>query len=205
MHLGKLLLLPVCLLGLAGCIDIEYVGQTYGEDPERHILWYNSEQEVPPDTYKVAGRATASCGSDRTNDDVRHALLEEAARRGVDAVQVVKTDLKTVKRTSVNDSGFAQFGSNQRSSQRDGVWSPYDSFGQPSSRNVRNVSIQRFEAKVLFLVKTHRYEEAMREFEAERRPVIETTPLLPEKTAPQTAPGETPADGQRPIETIQDL
>ncbi|GEM_PF-2439869 len=187
MQLGKLLLLPLCLLGLTGCIDIEYVGQTYEETAEGHVRWFNSEQEVPPDTYKIAGRATASCGSDRTNDDVRHALIEEAERRGVDAIAVVKTDLKTVKKTTVNDSGFAQFGSNQYSSQRDGVWTPYDSFGQPTSRSVRNISIQRFDAKVLFLVKKERYKEAMEQFESERRPTIETTPLQPKSNQPASS------------------
>ncbi len=184
MHFAKSLLPLLCLLALTGCIDIDYVGQTYEADPARQVLWYNSEMEVPPDTYKIVGRATASCGSDRTNDDVRYALLDEAARRGVDAIQVVKTQLKTVKSTSVNDSGFAQFGSNQRDSMRVGVWTPYDSFGQPTSRNVRDVSVQRFEAQVLFLVKTKRYEEAMKKFEAERRPTIQTVPLEPDPLTP---------------------
>ncbi len=195
MRFGKLLLPLIAFAGLTGCINIDYVGQTYDQDPYRQVRWYNTGDTVPADTYRVAGRATASCGSDRTNDDVRYALMEEAAKRGVDAIQVVKVDLKTVKKTTVNDTGFGQFGSNQRDPMRDGVWTPYDSFGKPTSRSVREVETQRFEAKVLFLVYKERYAEALRQFQEERRPTIETTPLVPAKPGP-LAPliGEDPAD-----------
>lgn len=191
MHIVKLAAVAISVMIAAGCINIDYVGQSYEPDPRREIKWFNTAQEVPQDTYQIIGRATATCSSDRNQLDVREALLEEAASRGADAIQVVNSGLKTIKKAYLADGGLNEFGSNSNESRRDGAWVPYDSFGQEKTRRVREVEIQEFHANVYFLVYKERYQEAMELFQAERRPVIATEPLRKPETIPaQPAAGE---------------
>lgn len=172
----------VVILGLAvltGCINVDYVGQTYVKDnPTELIQWYNDAVSVPPDIYQVVGRATVEVSADYDQEQVREAILAEAEKRGVDAVQVVSSKAVEARKNTVTDPGSANFGARTQSLSRNiDHWEPYDSFGQPSSRNVRSGSIMEFHAKVLFLVKKERYEKAMHEFAEERRPAVEVVPM----------------------------
>lgn len=179
MRIYKIAIAMLGLVVLAGCINVDYVGQTYiKENPTELIQWYNNAEIVPPNIYQVVGRATVEVSADYDQEQVREAILAEAEKRGVDAVQVVSSKAVEVRKNTVNDPGSASFGARTQSISRNiDHWEPYDSFGKPSSRNVRTGSIMEFHAKVLFLVKKERYEKAMREFAEERHPAVEIVPM----------------------------
>ncbi len=187
MYIVKLAAVAIGVMIAAGCIDIDYAGQSYEPDPRREVKWFNTAQEVPADTYHIAGRATASCSSDRNQLDVRDALIEEAEARGMDAIQVVSSGEKITKVAHLREGGFSEFGSNSMEARRDGVWTPFDSFGQEQTRRVRQVEIKEFHANVYFLVYKKRYQDAMEQFQAARRPLIETEPLRKSETASEEA------------------
>ncbi len=178
MQIFKIIAVTIGMAILTSCINVDYVGQTYTrEDPTAMIQWYNNAESVPPDVYQVVGRATVEVSADYDQEQVRESILAEAEKRGVDAVQVVSAQAVEVRKNTVTDPGDASFGGRTRPNRNIDQWEPYDSFGQPSSRNVRSASIMEFHAKVLFLVKKERYEKAMREFAEEQRPPVEIVPM----------------------------
>lgn len=178
MQIFKIIAVTLGLMILTGCINVDYVGQTYTkENPTEPILWFNDAVSVPPDIYQVVGRATVEASADYDQEQVREAILAEAEKRGADAVQVVSAESVEVRKNTVTDPGDASFGGRTRPNRNIDQWEPYDSFGKPSSRNVRSGSIMEFHAKVLFLVKKERYEQAMREFAEERRSTTEIVPM----------------------------
>lgn len=178
MQICKILTAGFLAAMLTGCISVDYVGQTYTRDNPAPIIWFNDAKSVPPNDYQPIGRATVKATADYDQEQVREAILDEAEKHGVDAVQIVSAQTVEVRKREISDPGNSNFGTRtQPQSRTADYWEPYDSFGKPSKRQVHASSVMEFHVKALFLVKKERYEEAMRKFAEEQRATIEVTPM----------------------------
>ena len=90
--------LPALLLAVvAGCVNVDYVGQTFEPIPEgKPVEYFAERKEVPPGKYRIIGRAVVTTTRRFDKYDAREFLTDEARKRGADAVVLV--DFKRVKR-----------------------------------------------------------------------------------------------------------
>lgn len=149
---------------VSGCISIDYVGQTYPEaDSKEPLPFYTDAKEVPADTYKVIGRATATAPDGYSSEDIKQDLLSKARDCGADAVQVVDFKRVLVSRQKTPDSDFYNDGPT-------GSWGKYGKRADGSSVQVnvagreeplRDKVYNKYElvARVLFLRLNSRFIE----------------------------------------------
>ena len=87
----------VLLLFAAGCVNVDYVGQTFEPIPEgKPVEYFGARKEVPPGKYRIIGRAVISASRKFDKYDIRELLIDEARKRGADAVVLI--DSKKIKR-----------------------------------------------------------------------------------------------------------
>ena len=78
------------LMLLAGCVDVDYVGQTFDPIPEGSpVEYFNSRKEIQPGKYRIIGRAVITTWRRLDHYDIRELLTDEARKRGADAVALV--------------------------------------------------------------------------------------------------------------------
>ena len=78
------------LLLIAGCVNVDYVGQNFAPIPEgKPVTYFAERREVPPGKYRIIGRAVVSTWRRFDKYDAREFLMDEARRRGADAVVLV--------------------------------------------------------------------------------------------------------------------
>ena len=86
----RCLSLAALLLVVAGCVNVDYVGQTFSPIPEgTPVQYFTARKEVPPGKYRIIGRAVVTTSRKFDKYDVREFLVDEARKRGADAVVLV--------------------------------------------------------------------------------------------------------------------
>jgi len=86
-------LLPTAALFLlcAGCVNVDYIGQTFDSIPEgTPVEYFDGRTHVPAGKYRIIGRAKISTLRNLDYYDIRELLVDEARKRGSDAVVLVK-------------------------------------------------------------------------------------------------------------------
>ena len=95
--LGKHLPLAALLLLAAGCVNVDYIGQTFDPIPEgTPVEYFGNREEIPAGKYRIIGRGVISTTRRLDHYDIREILIDEARKRGADAVVLVRQ--KRVKR-----------------------------------------------------------------------------------------------------------
>jgi hypothetical protein len=74
----------VTLLAI-GCASVDYVGKSF--DPSTSVDMYFSEKDIEKD-YTVIGHAIGMGGFGASTDKIQEKLIEEAKRKGADAVLI---------------------------------------------------------------------------------------------------------------------
>lgn len=84
------------LAALCGCAKFEYTGREFAPVPEDiPIAWYTKQSPVPAGKYRIIGRGELSFDSgDMDSHDIEERLLDEARKRGADAVMLQSTTVK---------------------------------------------------------------------------------------------------------------
>ena len=94
------------LLLAAGCVKVDYVGKTFA--PTGNIVKvYQSEKDLPQDTYTIIGRFTVTAKPDVHIYDVEDNVFRRAAAFGGDAICLVKT---TERAHAVYNTEVEEFG-----------------------------------------------------------------------------------------------
>jgi len=89
----------VTLLAI-GCTSVNYVGESF--DPTTDVDVYYSKEDIKKE-YTVMGHATG-LGTLASNDKIQKTLIEEARRKGADAVLI--TGLGKTLSSAIDDSGI---------------------------------------------------------------------------------------------------
>ena len=85
------LLLSALALWTAGCVDLNYVGQTFPPLPEdQAVALYTPEQLPPEGEYRSIGRATLTAPDGTERETILEKLVESAREHGADAVRIVE-------------------------------------------------------------------------------------------------------------------
>lgn len=89
--------LAALLFFVAGCVGVDYVGQTFDPIPEGSpVEYFSDRKEIPTGKYRIIGRAVIHTTWRFDKYDIREMLIDEARKRGADAVVLV--DSKRIKR-----------------------------------------------------------------------------------------------------------
>ena len=89
--LCKCLAPALVLLLAAGCVFVDYVGQTFEPIPEgKPVEYFAERKDVPPGKYRIIGRAVVTTSRRLDHYDIREILIDEARKRGSDAVVLVR-------------------------------------------------------------------------------------------------------------------
>ena len=85
--------LPTAALFLlcAGCVNVDYIGQTFDPIPEgTPVEYFDGRARIPAGKYRIIGRATITTPRKFDYFDIRELLVDEARKRGSDAVVLVR-------------------------------------------------------------------------------------------------------------------
>lgn len=150
-------LLFLLLLAAAGCMNFDYVGQTFdGKGDSAVVNIIKGRQNIPADQYRIIGRGVLT-GPVSTDDYDRLAELRSQARRhGADAVCIVKESVKAVGYYPRSDGAFApplSAKSNMDNLNSRGEAWETDSFGQVTTFKGRERVRYEFEIQGIFLKK----------------------------------------------------
>ena len=198
MNFLKMLAIPGALL-LTGCMDLDYVGQTFPPLPEdQAVALYTPEQPPPEGEYRSIGRATLTAPDGTEREEIQDKLIESAREHGADPVRIVE-----FKRIYVGDrytAGGAEGGlpRNQDMGDRnpDGSYIYTDSFGQSSALSSPPKPIYEISVKALYLVTTARFEKVMQEYRKEMA-AAEEAAVQPAGTLESTLEEIPPAEGTK--------
>ena len=164
--------------GLTGCVDIQYVGQTFPALPsDAEVAFFTPEIPVPEGEYHAVGRATVTAPGSTNSDTLREDLIEAARDRGADAVQVVEFKrVKVGERASVDSASQGPNSSwNQDARNAGGDYIYTNSFGQTTELEKPARAVYETTVKALFLVTNARFRKMTKELRHEERAVAEQT------------------------------
>lgn len=185
---------------LTGCVDLEYVGQTFPELPEdTEVAFFTPEIPVPEGEYHAIGRATVTAPGSTSNETLRDDLIESARDHGADAVQVV--DFKRVKvgeRSAVDGSTNPgpNAGWTQDARNAGGAYIYTNSFGETTELEKPKRAVYETTVKALFLVTNARFKTVTGDLKKEENAVARQ--VEKRLDAPVTADGLGAAIGQLP-------
>ena len=162
----------VCAVLLSGCNSFDYVGQKL--EPIKGgeaVVFYNKPEEVPPNIYKVLGRAVITAPDGSNTEEVRQELLEKARAYGANAVEIIL--FKRIKTGTIFYPKEAPYqdrvGSWAVSSNRaDGSPIFIDTFVKTVPLKTGEIDQYEIKVKALFLAKKERLKKSIEEFNKER-------------------------------------
>lgn len=161
--LGKVLLFAGMPL-MYGCINVEYVGQSFPALPENEpIQVYSPVAPMPAGDYRIIGRATIQAPDGTTRGDVHEALSELAREHGAEAVNIL--DYKRVRiGTYTPDTDRVQrVGWNRDGRNAGGAYIYSNYFGEVSSLEGRRSEVTELHIKAVLLVNSKKFQEIMKQ------------------------------------------
>ena len=158
-------LLPflVCCL-LAGCVQVDYFGQSFDPTPETSpVEYYTSREDIPAGKYRIIGRGTIATEMRVDGYDIREALVDTARKHGADAVATVSV---TTVRVGVYPREENFDGSPTHSSHPEGInpssaHAADDIFGSPTELKGERMARTETRVRALFLKNKAELEKAL--------------------------------------------
>lgn len=125
-----------CAVGLflTGCVNVSYVGEAYA--PTMEVKYFFHEKDIPKDTYRTIGRATASLNEDEAiflaNGAISDALRKKAMEVGADAI-FVKDQYRHKVGTYTSGSSSTYYKGRSRT-KGGAVYGPYGGYGRHKTK-----------------------------------------------------------------------
>ena len=200
------------LLLLAGCVDVEYVGQRFEPLPETDpVRIFDARSDYPIEDYRTIGRAVFTAPEDYGILELREKVENTAREYGADAVKVISSGrelISTVYRQPQRDRQRVSARAGTTGTTSDGSRLYVDTFGQETELTGAQFERYQLVIKVLLLMRQSRFEQLM----AERRATVGETVEVPAETAADVLPtegqgtpeGGTKSDGEKEVPTVSE-
>ena len=175
--LSVVLLMALCA---SGCINVDYVGQTFPPLPEgTPVKIYSQETPVPAGEYRIIGRVNLTAPDGTSMEEINKSLTDLAIRHGAEAVKVV--DYKFVELgLAAPDTSFCRSPSwNRDNRNAGGAYIYTNSFGEITSleKAPKQVTELQMRAQLLATVKRFNEMESLYRQEREKLEKITTNPV----------------------------
>ena len=170
--LFKIIAALILAVFFAGCMNFDYVGQSFAPKSESAVVnIFNGREKIPADHYRIIGRGTLT-GPLSTDEYDRMAELRAAARKhGADAVCIVSAATKAVGHYPRSTGAFAPpisaSANTDNLNTRGEAWQ-MDSFGQVQTLTGREKVRYDFVLRILLLKDTADFNAEMKE----RTPIL---------------------------------
>ena len=158
------------VLVLAGCIDVDYVGQDFPPLPDnREVQFFDAKNPPPAGEYQSIGRVTLTVPGGYDNVLIREKLAETAREHGASAVRIVNIEQHQVNRYYIDaDESKSPMLSCARTAgmlpqRADGSPLEVDSFGEVVSPNRTYTKEYEQIVKALCLMKVQDHQRAVAE------------------------------------------
>ena len=106
----RIVLWAAALLPLiSGCVYVDYIGQTFAPIPEGSpVTYFEGRSDIPAGKYRIIGRGEIFTTRSLDKYDIREILVDEARKRGSDAVVLVelKSVIRGVYERDTSDPGY---------------------------------------------------------------------------------------------------
>ena len=208
-------LLGCGLLAAAGCVNVEYVGQSFPAlDEAAPVVIYSPENPMPDKGFRAIGRAMVTLPDNRGAGDIRQELTALAREHGAEAVNVVSIQ-KIRLGMAAPESGRIRISNwNRDGRNAGGAYIYTNSFGEQAELAAPGKAIYEQQVKALLLVSDKRFEEMQKLYQAERAKLTAAPAAVPPaaQTAEQaldkavkplevspTAPAEAAAPAKQPV------
>ena len=163
---GKLLTAIFLLTLVAGCMNFDYVGQSFAPHSESvPVTFYENRAAIPRDTYRIIGRGILSGPENVDGYDIMAELRFQARKHGADAVCTVSTVKKQVGIFPAVGDDFSEPlspGANRGNLSPSGTPWQTTSFGETPTLKSQEAKRYEFETKVIFLKKIDRFDAEMK-------------------------------------------
>lgn len=163
-----------------GCTQFDYVGQKLTPlSPDQTVAFYNSSDEVPPNVYRILGRAVVTAPDGSNTESVKEELISKAREYGADAIEVVM--FKRVKTGEVmvpdqKDPYQGVTGSWVSTSNRpDGTPIYTDSFVNTVPLKTHALEQYEIRAQVFFLAEKDKLEKNIDKYKKDRQSYLHST------------------------------
>jgi hypothetical protein len=153
----------ITVILVCGCINVDYVGQKFQrQNNDEDILFFNSNNDVPKDTYRVIGRANVTAPGSSTPEEIKGKILKQADECGADAVSIV--DYKKIKIGEISTPAGTEYQGtsgvwNNTGARADGSPIAVDSFDKTVPLQKNKTSRYEIRSKALFLISNQRYQK----------------------------------------------
>ncbi len=164
------LMMAAAAVILAGCVNVDYVGQRF-EPLEEYasVRVFKENADFSPEEYKVIGRAAFSAPGDYSSVEIWEKIMETAREYGADGVKVISAQRELTgsvyRQPDIGRPGNSASG-NTSGVNADGSPIYVDSFGGEISGKYTRIDTYENKIRVLMLLKTDKFKEAMARREA---------------------------------------
>ena len=153
------------LLLMYGCMNVEYVGQSFPALAENEtVKVYSPNSPLDAEGYRVIGRVEIQAPDGTTQEDVVEELTGLARKHGAEVVNIL--EIKRVKiGTVAADPGVSRVGWNRDGRNAGGAYIYSNYFGEVSTLEGRRTKVTELQIKAVLLVS----DEKFRQIQAERQ------------------------------------
>ena len=153
------------LLLMYGCMNVEYVGQSFPALAENEaVKVYSPNSPLDAEGYRIIGRVEIQAPDGTTQEDVVEELTGLARKHGAEVVNIL--EIKRVKiGTVAADPGVSRVGWNRDGRNAGGAYIYSNYFGEVSTLEGRRTKVTELQIKAVLLVS----DEKFRQIQAERQ------------------------------------
>ena len=171
----KMAIYTIAALTFAGCVNVEYVGQTFPALPEETpVTIYSPEAPMPDHGYRAIGRITLTAPDGNSLGSVRDELSECAREHGAEAVSVVEFKRVEVGFWAVESASVSMPDWSRDNRNAGGAFIYSNSFGERVAVNSQpRQKIYELRVKALLLVTDARFNEMMEIYRKQREKLDE--------------------------------
>ena len=163
---GKLLAAVSGLVLMAGCMNFDYVGQSFAPLSESvPVAFFEGREAIPKETYRIIGRGVLSGPETVDGYDRKAELRLQARKHGADAVCIVSTVKKQVGVFPTVSDDFSEPlspSANRGNIGPSGTPWETTSFGETPGLKSQEEKRFEFETNVSFLKKTASFDAEMK-------------------------------------------
>lgn len=161
-RIGKITAAVLLATSAWGCIDVEYVGQSFPALPDyAEVPIYDAKNPMPESSvYRPIGRVQLNANDDCTAGDIRAELEKTAREHGAEAVKIVRWGTRILGTTAPEGSANWQPSDNHTGYNLRGEYIYRNSFGsQPATLAKPAKTFHEIEVEALLLVSEKRFNE----------------------------------------------
>ena len=164
-----LMLLLLMMVTVTGCMNVDYVGQSFPPMPEDSAVAVYSPSVPPPENMRAIGRVYVTAPQGTSTNEISDELIELAREKGAEAVNIVES-----KRVNIGSAAPGLGRGSSPSWNRDnrnagGAYIYSNSFGDVMTMEQPTAEIIETQVKALLLVSESRFEQIKALYQEERR------------------------------------